>query len=196
MTNRPRRHLPRSGIILRGYSKNSRTTGKYSNSAARHRLHATGAGLRPAPTTGIDRHAPRSHRGGHWFDPSIAHPAQRPIRSRRTGRFDPGVGRNLRLCKMLIRSPSDRLRSRSRSPSDRLRSRSRSPSDRLRSRSRSPSDRLRSRSRRPSDRLRSSLGNGDGSKGSQCGRSAGGLRNRTTHGLTGTCATTSDHGFQ
>src|SRR5579862_7707341 len=23
--------------------------------------------------------APRSHRGGHWFDPSIAHPAQRPV---------------------------------------------------------------------------------------------------------------------
>ena len=22
---------------------------------------------------------PHSHRGGHWFDPSIAHPAQRPV---------------------------------------------------------------------------------------------------------------------
>ncbi len=31
---------------------------------------------------------PNSHRGGHWFDPSIAHPAQRPVPNHRTGRFD------------------------------------------------------------------------------------------------------------
>jgi hypothetical protein len=27
----------------------------------------------------IDLPATRSHRGGHWFDPSIAHPVQRPV---------------------------------------------------------------------------------------------------------------------
>src|SRR5215472_14065678 len=29
--------------------------------------------------------ATRSHRGGHWFDPSIAHPAQRPVPDHGTG---------------------------------------------------------------------------------------------------------------
>src|SRR5262249_33296020 len=35
----------------------------------------------PAPATGewLSGRAPRSHRGGPWFDPSIAHPAQRPV---------------------------------------------------------------------------------------------------------------------
>ena len=49
------------------------TADEYSNLSARHRPHATKAGSRPAATTTIDRHATRSHRGGHWFDPSIAH---------------------------------------------------------------------------------------------------------------------------
>jgi hypothetical protein len=31
--------------------------------------------------------APRSHRGGHWFDPSIAHPAQTAGARSGTGRF-------------------------------------------------------------------------------------------------------------
>ena len=55
------------------------TAEKYSNPAARHRPHPTKQGLQAAPTTGTDPHATRSHRGGHWFDPSIAHPAQRPV---------------------------------------------------------------------------------------------------------------------
>jgi hypothetical protein len=42
-------------------------------------------GLAPAGSAGpaagdwLSGRAPRSHRGGHWFDPSIAHPAQRPV---------------------------------------------------------------------------------------------------------------------
>ena len=33
----------------------------------------------PAAGDWLSGRAPRSHRGGHWFDPSIAHPAQRPV---------------------------------------------------------------------------------------------------------------------
>ena len=33
----------------------------------------------PAEGDWLSGRAPRSHRGGHWFDPSIAHPAQRPV---------------------------------------------------------------------------------------------------------------------
>ena len=35
--------------------------------------------FRPAAGDWLSGRAPRSHRGGHWFDPSIAHPAQRPV---------------------------------------------------------------------------------------------------------------------
>jgi hypothetical protein len=49
------------------------TAGKYSNLTVRHRPRTTNEGLRPASTTTIDLRATRSHRGGHWFDPSIAH---------------------------------------------------------------------------------------------------------------------------
>ena len=41
------------------------TAEKYSNPAARYRPYLTNQGLRAAPTTDIDRHATRSHRGGH-----------------------------------------------------------------------------------------------------------------------------------
>src|SRR6266567_8785523 len=57
------------------------TTNKYSNLTAQHRLHTTSTGLQPAPTTDIGRHATRSHRGGHWFDPSIAPPQCRTMRT-------------------------------------------------------------------------------------------------------------------
>ncbi len=33
----------------------------------------------PAEGDWLSGRAPRSHRGGHWFDPSIAHPAHRPV---------------------------------------------------------------------------------------------------------------------
>ena len=33
----------------------------------------------PAAGDWLSGRAPRSHRGGHWFDPSIAHPGQRPV---------------------------------------------------------------------------------------------------------------------
>src|SRR5215470_16342610 len=49
------------------------TAGKYSNLTVHHRPHPTDTARRPAPMTGIDLRATRSHRGGHWFDPSIAH---------------------------------------------------------------------------------------------------------------------------
>lgn len=85
-----------------------------------------------------------------------------------------GVGRNLRLCKMVMTGQSDRLRARSRSQSDRLRTRSRSQSD----------------------RLTACLRNGDGFKGSRTGRYAGMLPSPMMHGPTGTGATTSNRGFQ
>jgi hypothetical protein len=37
---------------------------------------------------------PTSHRGGHWFDPSIAHPAQRPVAILRLAVFDPPAAAN------------------------------------------------------------------------------------------------------
>src|SRR6516164_2894306 len=44
------------------------------------------------PATGdwLSGRAPRSHRGGHWFDPSIAHPAQRPVAIMQLAVFDLG----------------------------------------------------------------------------------------------------------
>src|SRR5437660_5061527 len=41
----------------------------------------------PAAGDWLSGRAPRSHRGGHWFDPSIAHPAQRPVPFAGIGRF-------------------------------------------------------------------------------------------------------------
>jgi hypothetical protein len=38
---------------------------KYSNLTVQQRPHPTEQVLRPAPTTSINRHATRSHRGGH-----------------------------------------------------------------------------------------------------------------------------------
>src|SRR5580698_3999372 len=51
---------------------------------------AVGPGSSQGPATGdwLSGRAPRSHRGGHWFDPSIAHPAQRPVPIPGTGLFD------------------------------------------------------------------------------------------------------------
>jgi hypothetical protein len=41
---------------------------------------ALGAGIRCVGAGDwLSGRAPRSHRGGHWFDPSIAHPAQKPV---------------------------------------------------------------------------------------------------------------------
>jgi hypothetical protein len=57
----------------------SGTADKYSNLTAQHRPYTTGTVPRAAPTTSIDHCATRSHRGGHRFDRSIAHPAPRPV---------------------------------------------------------------------------------------------------------------------
>src|SRR5579862_8947121 len=42
----------------------------------------------PAAGDWLSGRAPRSHRGGHWFDPSIAHPAQRPVAILQLAVFD------------------------------------------------------------------------------------------------------------
>jgi hypothetical protein len=42
----------------------------------------------PAEGDWLSGRAPRSHRGGHWFDPSIAHPARRPVPSNGPAVFD------------------------------------------------------------------------------------------------------------
>src|SRR5580704_8068342 len=46
---------------------------------------------RPAAGDWLSGRAPRSHRGGHWFDPSIAHPAQRPVPILELAVFDLGA---------------------------------------------------------------------------------------------------------
>ena len=43
---------------------------------------ALARGLGPAAGDWLSGRAPRSHRGGHWFDPSIAHPALARCRAR------------------------------------------------------------------------------------------------------------------
>ena len=58
----------------------SGTADTYSNLSAQHRSHPTDGDLRVAPTTGIDFHATRSHRGGQVSrrDTSVYGPSARP----------------------------------------------------------------------------------------------------------------------
>lgn len=70
-------HLPSSRLPL-STREVSALTVLTALSAMRYSVEAAGDWL--------SGRAPRSHRGGHWFDPSIAHPGQRPVPILGTGR--------------------------------------------------------------------------------------------------------------
>ena len=57
--------------------------GQAARAASRERLRSC-----PAAGDWLSGRAPRSHRGGHWFDPSIAHPGQRPVPIKGPAVFD------------------------------------------------------------------------------------------------------------
>ena len=65
---------PQVPLQYQASTADASTAGKYSNPAGQHRPHPAGASLRPAPTTEIDRHATRSHRGDRQSAPCSGEP--------------------------------------------------------------------------------------------------------------------------